>query len=360
MKKESIIADIKHWLAHYIQNIHSTMLEIYTIALESPTEYKEIEQEIPIGTLELGVTNICNAKCIFCVYKKVKERKGTMAFETFKKAVDEYEELGGKEISFTPVIGEALLDSGLLEKIAYAKQKKGIKTIAFYTNGTLLLRNNLYKGLVDSGLSEIKISMSGTSPCEYLRVYGTYNYSTLMNGLTALLKYNKKRGEPIRISIQFRTDNKPSKTLESIEFNTKIKPYLSKKVTYHFLPHFDSWAGEISEKDLTGNMKLRRKPKKQQFPCTRMFECTAILFDGSVRACNCRIMKTQFDDLVIGNIMQTPLKELYRKRMPSLRETFSKGELKKACQGCELYTPATKRWLEKIKPEILDKVEGSV
>ena len=36
-----------------------------------------------------------------------------------------------------------------------------------------------------------------------------------------------------------------------------------------------------------------------------------VLFDGSVRLCAARINKTQFDDMVIGNIKTDNLKDIF-------------------------------------------------
>ena len=54
-------------------------------------------------------------------------------------------------------------------------------------------------------------------------------------------------------------------------------------------------------------MRLKRKPLVKKVPCSRIFD-VIVLFDGSVRLCAARINKTQFDDMVIGNIKTIILK----------------------------------------------------
>ena len=44
--------------------------------------------------------------------------------------------MGGKRIELTPTVGEALLDTGIFDKIRFAKEQGLV--VAFYTNGTLL------------------------------------------------------------------------------------------------------------------------------------------------------------------------------------------------------------------------------
>src|SRR5574343_1375738 len=83
--------------------------------------FKEKGVQLIPERLYFEVTNVCNARCRFCVYsKKNPEKYGTMPFEIFKKAADEFNNMGGGGISFTPTIGEPLLDLGLIEKVKYA------------------------------------------------------------------------------------------------------------------------------------------------------------------------------------------------------------------------------------------------
>ena len=81
-----------------------------------------------------------------------------MSFDIFKKALDQFIQMGGSDISLTPIVGDPLIDPNLMEKIGYALETGKIKKIYFYSNGILLLKNDAYKKLIDSGLSNIEIS----------------------------------------------------------------------------------------------------------------------------------------------------------------------------------------------------------
>jgi len=90
----------------------------------TPEELWEYRQLEPSSTLVTGVTNICNAKCTFCAYPKVVGQQNPPdrhhAVRRFKKAVDEWAAVGGQSLDLTPVVGDPLVDPGLLEKIDYA------------------------------------------------------------------------------------------------------------------------------------------------------------------------------------------------------------------------------------------------
>ena len=63
----------------------------------------------------------------------------------------------------------------------------------------------------------------------------------------------------------------------------------------------------VLAKMIDWTMRLKRKPLVKKVPCSRIFD-VIVLFDGSVRLCAARINKTQFDDMVIGNIKTIILK----------------------------------------------------
>ncbi|PIN80031.1 hypothetical protein COV11_04830, partial [Candidatus Woesearchaeota archaeon CG10_big_fil_rev_8_21_14_0_10_30_7] len=130
-------------------------------------------------------------------------------------------------------------------------------------------------------------------------------------------------------------------------FNKYIKPFLSKKVTYSFTPYFDNFGGMIKQEHLIGDMKLGRGNKIKTTPCVKTFEAM-ILFDGSVRLCACRLKKTEFDELVIGNINKNTLKEIFfGENAKKVRERFVQNNLAPVCKGCSLYRPVKKSWLKR-------------
>jgi radical SAM protein with 4Fe4S-binding SPASM domain len=103
------------------------------------------------------------------------------------------------------------------------------------------------------------------------------------------------------------------------------------------MPDYDNWCGNIKKSDLKGWMILRRIKRSKYLPCVRTFDA-AILYNGAVRLCACRIKDNEFDELVVGNITSNSLLDIFNSsRAKSVRESFYKKRLPLVCQSCSLY-----------------------
>src|SRR3954449_11350330 len=67
--------------------------------------------------LHLELTNLCNANCIFCPYQFQRRPIETMGDEVFAKAIADYAEEGGGSVFLTPIVGDALIDPKILERV---------------------------------------------------------------------------------------------------------------------------------------------------------------------------------------------------------------------------------------------------
>ena len=315
-----------------------------------PVEIQELRSFKYTNGLNAGVTNICNAKCTFCAYPKVVANKtlqtGVMSFDIFKKAVDELVALGKDGMDLTPVVGDPLVDGGLLEKLDYAIRQAGMKNVTFTTNGILLDKNDNYQRLIDSGISGIFISAPGTSRQTYEEVYGVNRYDEFLSGVCHLLEYNRTKGEPVRIVIRFRNAQKPSQIIRSSDFQKYIKPFLSANVRINFTVDFDNWGGTIRSEDMRGVMRLRQLPAQINVPCRALFGF-ALRHDGNVRLCGCRLQKNDFDDLVVGSIKENSLLEISQNdKTWEIIQGFYHGQRPQVCKDCTIYAPIDRKWLK--------------
>lgn len=337
-------------LAHYFQ---SAVMRVRFWALgTSGLQAKDIfpfRSIAPTGGLQTAVTNICNAKCSFCAYPQAVQsgalQRGVMSMELFKKAVQEWSQLGGQVLDLTPTVGDTLLDPDLIAKIHYAVRDAGVKTVVLTTNAILINRNNLYRDLVDSGLAAVFISTQGTDPEVYRQIYRVDKYDEVRSGLHHLLEYNRSRGEPVEIGIRYRNAQKPSDIIKSKDFKETILPYLSSRVRVNFTVNYDNWGGAITPAEMFGAMRLRRLPKPVNLPCKNLFTY-AVRHDGLVRLCGCRFKTSDNDDMVVGNLKAQPLAEIStNQRAWQIIEGFYEGRRPEACQKCTFYVPVTKKWL---------------
>ncbi len=302
------------------------------------------------GNLQTGVTNICNAKCTFCAYPKVVANKtlqtGVMTFEIFKRAVDEWVAMGGKSLDLTPVVGDPLVDPGILEKVDYAVNQAGLKNVFLTTNAILINKNDTYKKLIDLGIAAVFISTQGASKEAYEKIYGVKHYDEAMSGIRNLMEYNRSKGEPARIVVRFRNHEKPSAIIRSPDFKIYIQPFLSARVRVNYTVDFDNWGGTITPEDMSGFMKLRKLPPALNLPCMALFGLV-VRHDGNVRLCGCRLIRNDMDDLVVGNLRDKSLQEI--SRSPEAWEIikgFYSGKRPETCRGCTQYHPINRQWLK--------------
>jgi MoaA/NifB/PqqE/SkfB family radical SAM enzyme len=346
-----MVADFVYWGAYHFQYLHRSFqhwwFTRHKISPEVLWPHRHLEAS---GVLMTGITNICNAKCTFCAYPKVVQNKtlqtGVMPFDIFKKAVDEWAAAGGEALDLTPVVGDPLVDPGVLDKVDYAVNQARIKTVALTTNAILLDRNDTYKRLIDLGIGCVFISTQGTSKDVYEKVYGVKKFDEAMSGIRHLLEYNHAKGEPAQIIIRFRNEEKPSQIIRSKVFIENIKPYLSEKVRINFTVDFDNWGGTIQPKDISGSMKMRRLPSQLDVPCTGLFGFS-LRHDGSVRLCGCRLTRTDLDDLVVGNLREKSMAEISQSDEAwNIIKGFYSGKRPETCVGCTLYNPIDNAWLK--------------
>jgi radical SAM protein with 4Fe4S-binding SPASM domain len=346
-----VVADFVYWGAYYVESAwRSFNFKRLTKRHVTPEELFAHRQLAPSAYLVTGVTNICNAKCTFCAYPKVVANKtletGVMSFEVFKKAVDEWAALGGQSLDLTPVVGDPLVDPGILQKVDYAVNKAGLKDVYLTTNAILINKNDTYKKLIDLGIAAVFISTQGASKEVYEKIYGVKRYDDAMSGIRNLMDYNRSKGEPARIVVRFRNHERPSRIIRSPDFKKNIQPYLSERVRVNYTVDFDNWGGTIRDTDLSGSMRMRKLPPMLNVPCKNLFNF-AVRHDGRVRLCGCRLQSNDNDDLVVGNIKDKTLKEISESDEAWNKiKGFYEGKRPHTCVECTFYMPINQHWFE--------------
>jgi radical SAM protein with 4Fe4S-binding SPASM domain len=349
-----LVADTVYWGAFYVQNFfRGRQYKKFARQHVTPEELFAHRQLEPSAYLVAGVTNICNAKCTFCAYPKVVANKtlqtGVMSFEIFKKAVDEWAALGGQSLDLTPVVGDPLVDPGILDKVDYAVNRAGLKDVYLTTNAILINKNDTYKKLIDLGIAAVFISTQGASREVYEKIYGVKHYDEAMSGIRNLMEYNRAKGEPARIVVRFRNHEKPSEIIRSPDFKKNIAPFLSERVRINFTVDFDNWGGTIKPEDMSGFMRMRQLPPMLNVPCKNLFNF-AVRHDGRVRLCGCRLTQNDNDDLVVGNIKDNTLAEISTSPEAWQKiKGFYSGQRPQTCIECTFYQPIDPGWFAKRK-----------
>ena len=281
----------------------------------------------PIKGLLLAVTNVCNAKCVFCAYPKTKLNRGVM---TINAAIKALHLVNTRSVDFTPTVGDPLIDRGLAEKIKAAKLI-GYEVISLTTNAILPL-----DGLIDAGATDVFISLPSFDRDNYAAVYGVDKLPDVLHNVLTFLRENREKGEPCKVRLRFRNSLPPSEIKRSFIFRESFAPMLSRNVTFNFTPSFDNWGGTILGTDMQGVMKLEKPCKKMRSFCNSM-NAISVRWDGQVRACGCRFVESDEDDLIVGHI-NDGLNKL-NGNVSQMLENWKQGNLPKTCQNCSFYNP---------------------
>ncbi len=300
----------------------------------------KLEKEPP-RTIGLEVTDVCSANCVFCAYRFT-EPKGPMPTRIFRKAIEQYREMGGKAVYFSPLVGDPLCDPFLFERIKIVTSV-GMK-VGFHTNA-ILLKGKVDK-LVDSGVDHITLSMASFDRGMFYRMFRSNggSYEAYIDSILELLKANRRRGNPIKINIMFRVDRLDA--LPGSDFGRVVsvtsKDFRERNIDFDI--GFDDWCGQIEDRYFVGDMKLIPRPRRRRVPCGATFY-PYIMRDGSVRACGCRFSDGgKYDELVYGSLEKNTLRELWHgERIREIWRSFVNLNPPNTCKKCLAYSPGVKK-----------------
>jgi len=306
----------------------------------------------------LEISNACNADCSFCAYRYQKRSKYIMDFKMFKKAIDFYSKDGGGTVSFTPVVGDPLVDKFLIEKIKYARSKKNIHSVFMYTNAIFLDRYNL-KELVQSGITRIAISTYFGTRELYKKYYGVDQYQRVIKNIINIAKVNIKYNKPIHFTMHLRLEQPEEKWRKNKEY-LKIGKLVGFE-NMSFKTAYENWSGYITEKDLPKGSTLGEivpNEKKYKEPCWELYRKLYIMSDGSVGVCASRDIEGEIN---IGNINSDSLTDIWRgNKIKEFRTKWKQGILPNVCVKCDRYKPISDYIKDNkysiLKTQVIDRV----
>lgn len=298
----------------------------------------------------MEITNICNADCTFCAYRFQKKKKGVITLESYQYLVDEYSKHGGGPMTFTPTVGDPLVDPEIIDKIKYAWSKKNISSILLYTNGILLDKFG-FSNVLKSGLTRLAISTYVGSKEGYIKYYRKNKYEKVVNNIFEICKKNKELNSPVLITLHLRVERNRSIWENTGDFK-KIVEFVDPK-NIHYLTTYDSWSGKIKIKDLPEGCEIDTSidldKKIKSGPCFELYRRLHVLPDMNVGACICVDLENEIN---IGNLKNQTLIEVWRgPKIKSFRSQWKQGNLPEVCKGCTRYSPIDS-YIDKNRAEI--------
>jgi|GEM_PF-7013116 len=190
-------------------------------------------------------TNICNAKCVFCAYQfqdGFRRTRGVMSRALFERVAEEFKALGGRVVTYSPLLGEPLVDPDFVPRMGYLKDM-GF-AVCTNTNGTLLLRHDL-EALVRLKPAHFVLSLGPLEKGSYELVYRNALYDELLRGVEELLTVRNRLRSTMVVHVAFRSYMKARDTLSLPDFRNRVLPLLTarERELVECKLQYDTWGG---------------------------------------------------------------------------------------------------------------------
>jgi len=295
------------------------------MGVKEPARRTHVVPEFP-DRLHIQTHSWCNAGCIFCPYTKISREKpmGRMSWELYTKIIDEASRYNVQRCALL-LMNEPLLDRDLPQKIRYAKDRFRDSTEVMITSNGSVLSDEKIKGLIESGLDRIKISIQGLDPEVYEYTMGKLKYDRTIDGVQRLIravKQSKSKTPRVVLSIVATGSNK--KEVRRFKRYWRLRGVKATSVI------FENKAGNV---ELRGG-ELAPAGLKSPMTCFRPFRTSYILWNGDVILC----CSDWGREVILGNVLHQSIREIWHGKLANnVREAIRDWNLEKLppiCQSC--------------------------
>jgi len=140
---------------------------------------------------EIEHTTVCNKRCIHCEHTHWQEKGERLAFEQFKKIIDQFPNL--KWINLTGE-GDNFLNPDYMKFIEYMTQRN---VSVNFVDEFDFIESEKAKRLVELGVNCIWISMDGATEETYEKIKVGCNFDKAIQNIKTLQETKKKLGSPL-------------------------------------------------------------------------------------------------------------------------------------------------------------------
>lgn len=311
--------------------------------------------------VEIGVTNRCNHRCIFCALDWFEKKPVDIDTEVMLRSLREMADCGAKSVMFAGE-GEPLMHRNICDFISSAKQI-GLD-VALTTNGVLYNREKLEKTL--ASLAWVRFSIDAGTPETHKKIHcgGQKDFDAVISNIRDAVAIKKRDNLPVVIGIQFLLIPDNIEDLQTFITlfreigvdNVQIKPYSQHPLSKN------RYSIEYSKyQDIENNIKKyetsefqvifrsqtakRLMMKREYDVCYGMPFFTLIEADGSIIPC---MMFYQNPEFCFGNLYDSSFSSIWtgEKRKHILRQ-LTKNTIEHCRDGCRL--DAINRYLSQLK-----------
>jgi len=281
--------------------------------------------------MNVETVNTCTLNCVFCAYGSMQRAKETMSLELFEKAISDYSELGGGQLSLTPVVGEIFTDRFLDERLELIQKYENISGVSITTNAVGLRRFKEEKlDRVLQRLNRVHVSIYGVDAEEHQLITQKDTFELFLEGFKRLSEFV---GDPEKLWVNFRL----FKHREPEELEQWLKQAIGFVPTYFSTIEYAKWSGhEEAPIALPLDAKWNAKPKAESF-CVIPAVSAQVHTNGNVSICHCDDYECE-PDLSLGNIADSSLSELFDSEKYRNFWGLRGDNMPNFCKGCGFFT----------------------
>ena len=288
--------------AHIVDRVKFRLFPKFMIVADFPSH------------VDIEAASNCQMRCPMCYTTHMPdELKGVMKWDVFTKIVDEAaaRKVYSIKLSWR---GEPLLNKNIVEMVRYAK-KKGIKEVAFLSNGELLTRE-MAEQLVDAGLDWLSISADGVG-----EVYNEIRAPAIFEETIAKVRYMGEYRDGKGL-------NKPLLRVQSIMSAVEKDPGT-------FYSSWKDLADRINViSDNVRDFEIKELKHDPYYVCPKPWERMTIAHDGRIHQCNTDYLGVK----ILGDCRTQSLRDIWHGAgYTEVREAFCKHRYLTdlpACRNC--------------------------
>lgn len=227
----------------------------------------------PLKIVQIEVTNLCNANCVFCPHSKVK-KFGTMTDHLFKKILNDVKKINSVERIIPMLLGEPFCDRKFLQKLKLINKILPGMKITIFTNCSLLSRKKI---IALSKIKNLEVFFSLNGACKKTRqdLMRLFDYDNAIK----MIDLYAKTGRPYVVTL---VKHPIVSSAEILEFK--------KKYGNHMVVEYKNFSGDIFDDG----------PKTH---CNRAISEMTIMWDGIVNLCCMDAYgKVTFGDVNIASV----------------------------------------------------------
>lgn len=292
--------------------------------------------------IEFELSNICNARCIFCPYPdmlRTDKKFMHMSSGTLESIKTRLSRFNGSLVSFTPTTGDTLLHPEWNSFIREVLNSQFIGRATMFTNAIELDKEaaerfiELQKSNNGWKFSQMYFSLGAYDSKNYKSLFQVDRFEKVRSNIDHFLR--RLMEEKIAIGMHFHvkltSDVQPDEQLARQIYNRTAYPFV-------YVSHSSLY---FSNEAYRRNALIEYLPsdgKDMSKPCAYL-DKTRFAADGNVWADGCVISEMPGDhSLMLGRI-EDDFKSLDEKRQALKTNWSEKGILPRPCQGCTMYRP---------------------